>query len=64
MTPPSRAVYIPPIEGSTKGHFETSSGILRIMTTVTLAIVCALGIAMPILLGLLPSQRRRRAARR
>lgn len=28
------------------------------------ALVCALGIVMPMLLGLLPSQRRHRAARR
>lgn len=34
------------------------------MTTPILAIVCALGIIVPLVLGLLPSQRKRRAARR
>ncbi len=35
-----------------------------VMTGPILAIVCALGIIVPLALGFLPSQRRRRATRR
>lgn len=34
------------------------------MTAAILAILCALGLIVPLVLGFLPSQRRRRAARR
>lgn len=37
---------------------------IECMSTAAVAIVCALGILVPVLLGLLPSQRKRHAARR